>query len=57
MPRSKSDFFNSWKSDNLPKIEKAFNEKGFEVVELDDIQHYQGFNELGRRVQGVPMTG
>jgi len=51
MPRSKSDFFNSWKSDNLPKIEKAFNEKGFEVVELDDIQHYQGFNELGRRVK------
>ena len=51
MPRSKSDFFNSWKSDNLPKIEKAFNEKGFEVVELDDIQHYQGFNQLGRRIK------
>ena len=51
MPRSKSDFFNSWKSDNLPKIEEAFKEQGFEVAELNDIQHYQGFNELGRRVK------
>ena len=51
MSRSKNDFFNSWKSDNLPKIEEAFKEQGFEVTELNDIQHYQGFNELGRRVK------
>ena len=51
MSRSKNDFFNSWKSDNLPKIEEAFKEQGFEVAELNDIQHYQGFNELGRRIK------
>ena len=51
MPRSKSDFFNSWKSDNLPKIEEAFKEKGIDVVEFNDVQHYQGFNELGRRIK------
>ena len=51
MPRSKSDFFNSWKSDNLPKIEEAFKEKGIDVVEFNDVHHYQGFNELGRRIK------
>ena len=51
MSRSKSDFFNSWKSDNLPKIEEAFKEKGIDVVEFNDVQHYQGFNELGRRIK------
>ena len=35
MSRSKSDFFNSWKSDNFPKIEEAFKEKGIDVVEED----------------------
>ena len=51
MSRSKNDFFNSWKSDNLPKIEEAFKEKGIDVVEFNDVQHYQGFNELGRRIK------
>ena len=51
MSRSKSDFFNSWKSDNFPKIEEAFKEKGIDVVEFNDVQHYQGFNELGRRIK------
>ena len=51
MPRSKNDFFNSWKSDNLPKIEEAFKEKGIDVVEFNDVQHYQGFNQLGRRIK------
>ena len=51
MSRSKNDFFNSWKSDNLPKIEGAFKEKGIDVVEFNDVQHYQGFNELGRRIK------
>ena len=51
MSRSKSDFFNSWKSDNFPKIEEAFKEKGIDVVEFNDVQHYQGFNQLGRRIK------
>ena len=51
MSRSKNDFFNSWKSDNLPKIEEAFKEKGIDVVEFNDVHHYQGFNELGRRIK------
>ena len=51
MSRSKSDFFNSWKSDNFHKIEEAFKEKGIDVVEFNDVQHYQGFNELGRRIK------
>ena len=40
--KKRKKFYETWKSDNLPQIEKAFQEKGFFI---------KGFKELGRRIK------